>query len=84
MAAQQAPANVEADELQLRNLVPGIAPNQDGEQQQAIPAPAPAENQPEPVSFFFFVYVVLVIFVTWTGRPGGRALQQKLVDVSFV
>ena len=48
------------DELHIRNLVPGVVPDQNGEQQQAVPA-APA-NQPEPVSFFY-VYAVLVIFV---------------------
>ena len=35
------------DELHIRNLVPGVVPDQNGEQQQAVPAPA--ANQPEPV-----------------------------------
>ena len=65
MAAQQAPANVVPGELHIRNLVPGVVPDQNGEQQQAVPAPA--ANQPEPVSFFY-VYAVRVIFVT--GRAG--------------
>ena len=65
MEAQQAPANVVPDELHIRNLVPGVVPDQNGEQQQAVPAPA--ANQPEPVSFFY-VYAVLVIFVP--GRAG--------------